>query len=51
MIEDIYRFDKCKNCGKYLPLKNDLCINCQNKDLPDFLKDLFRGKQDDTKRD
>ena len=44
MIEDIYRFDRCRKCGKYLPLKNELCINCQTEDLPDFLKDLFRKK-------
>ena len=50
MIEDIYKFDKCTKCGKYLPLKNSLCINCQDYDLPDFMKDLFKGKNDDTKK-
>ena len=51
MIEDIYKFDRCKNCGKYLPLKNDLCINCKDYDFPDFMKDLFKGKNDDTQID
>jgi len=44
MIEDIYKFEQCSICKKYKPLKNGTCINCQDKDIPYFLKDLFKGK-------
>jgi hypothetical protein len=53
---DNYTIDYCKGCSKYTSLKNDLCITCneverlRNLDnpLPDFLKDLFRKKNNDS---
>jgi hypothetical protein len=46
MNNDIYTFGKCEECGEDKPLKNDLCNNCNNKNFPDILKDLFRKKDD-----
>ena len=53
---DNYTIDYCKGCSKYTSLKNNLCINCNEiqrlrnlaNDLPDFMKDLFRKKNNDT---
>jgi len=41
MNKDIYKFGNCKICNKYTQLKNELCINCNDNELPDFLKDIF----------
>jgi ribosomal protein L32 len=41
---DIYTLDKCSICGKYKALKNGVCSDCADKDdMPEFLKDLFKG--------
>ncbi len=46
MIKNIYKFDKCLFCGKYKPLKNNICKDCDEEvDLPDFLKDLFKKEK------
>lgn len=42
--KDIYDFGLCQICHKWANLKNELCINCNDKDLPDVLKDLFKEK-------
>jgi hypothetical protein len=51
MNKYIYKFGKCEQCGEFKPLENGLCNECNAKDVPDFIKDLFKGKNDDTKRD
>ena len=51
MNNDIYEFGYCEVCNKYTHLKNKLCIDCNDKDLPDIIKDLFKGKYNDSKRD
>jgi len=40
---DNYTFGNCRHCNKCRPLKNGICLDCKN-DIPDFLKDLFKGK-------
>ena len=45
MSEDIYDFGHCKMCSKYTQLKNGLCITCNDKDMPEFFKDLFKDKE------
>ena len=47
MNKNSYDFGQCKMCNKYTQLKNGLCITCNDKELPDILKDLFR-KKDET---
>jgi len=56
---DNYTIDYCKGCSKYTSLKNGLCNTCNELerlrilalDLPDFMKDLLKGKDyNDTKR-
>lgn len=48
MIEDIYKYERCSICGKYKPLKNDVCVDCSKKiEIPDFMKDLFGGFKDE----
>jgi ribosomal protein L32 len=43
---DKYTLDKCKSCGEYKALRNDICAECEKMPpLPDFLKDLFRKKE------
>jgi hypothetical protein len=53
MPKYIYRFGKCEECGEFKALENNVCGKCHanNNKLPDFLKDLFKGKNNDTKRD
>ena len=49
---DNYTIDYCKGCSKYTSLKNDRCNTCNELerlrilalDLPDFMKDLLKGK-------
>jgi len=40
---DKYSLGKCTICGKYTALKNNVCAECDEKDLPDFMKDIFGG--------
>ena len=39
---DNYTFGECKSCFKCEPLKNGLCLRCEN-DTPEFFRDLFGG--------
>jgi len=54
-MEDKYTIGNCPHCGKYLPLKNGVCKDCQNKkiDMPDFMKEAFgefdNGDKHETK--
>jgi len=46
---DEFTFNKCILCGEHKALKNDICAKCALKgDLPDFLKDLFGDKNENT---
>jgi ribosomal protein L32 len=39
---DKYTLDKCSICGKYKALKNNVCIDCEEKtEMPKFFKNLF----------
>lgn len=39
-----YTLGKCKYCGKHKPLKDGVCVDCENKlDMPDFMRDIFGG--------
>jgi len=40
---DSYHLGKCKICGEYRALKDEVCSECKDKDLPDFMKELFGG--------
>ena len=46
---DNYTLGKCKICGEYKALKNGVCTECKNNDMPDFLKDLFGDKNEKIK--
>ena len=50
-----YRFGDCSICGIYKPLKDNVCSECQRKgknvDMPDFFKDLFKGKNSKSNND
>jgi len=46
---DSYTFGTCKKCNNIKALKNGMCSECEKienlkDDMPDFLKDLFKGK-------
>jgi uncharacterized OB-fold protein len=43
---DKYTLGKCSICGKYIALKNDICVECKDKiDMPEFFKNLFEEKK------
>jgi hypothetical protein len=41
--EDVFYLDFCKKCNQFTALKNGICAECEKKDIPDFLKDIFGG--------
>jgi len=41
--EDVFYLDCCKKCNNFTALKNGLCAKCQDKNIPDFFKDIFGG--------
>jgi len=41
--EDIFYLGYCKICQQFDSLKNGICAECEKKDIPDFLKDIFGG--------
>jgi len=41
-MDDEYYFGNCKICNKFTQLKNGLCINCNDNEIPDFFKDFFK---------
>jgi len=41
--EDVFYLSYCKNCHKFAALKNGHCKDCQDKDIPEFFKDIFGG--------
>jgi len=47
MNKDIYNFGKCRECDKNTVLKNGYCVECEEHDIPDFIKDLFKQKDND----
>ena len=40
---DNYYLGKCKICGEYRALKNEVCAECKDKELPPFMDELFGG--------
>ena len=54
-MSDIYIIGHCTKCNRHAPLKNGLCIYCNARtraEVPDFIQDLFRKKDnDDTQVD
>ena len=42
---DKYTLDKCLICGKHKALKNGVCVDCKDNDMPDFIRDLFKKKE------
>lgn len=40
---DKYTFGQCKVCYKDKALKNGVCKECKENDMPDFMKELFGG--------
>jgi hypothetical protein len=45
---DKFTLDRCSVCGEHKALMNNVCIDCKNKtDLPDFMKEIFRGFKDE----
>jgi hypothetical protein len=46
MKNDIYSFGVCANCSEHTALKNGYCVKCDELDLPDFFKDIFRRKEE-----
>jgi hypothetical protein len=39
-----YKFGECLYCHEDKPLKDGVCLECQdNVELPDFMKNLFGG--------
>ena len=50
MNKDNYSIDYCQNCKQFAALKNGYCKDCQDKQLPDFFKDMlekFNGENHD----
>jgi len=47
--EDVFYLGYCKFCNKFTGLKNGLCKDCQDKDIPDFFKDIFGGFDNEKK--
>jgi hypothetical protein len=39
-----YSFGQCNICNKFKPIKDGICGDCVDKNLPDFFKDLFESK-------
>jgi hypothetical protein len=42
-MNEEYYLGECKICNKVTALKNGICNDCKDNDMPDFLKDLFGG--------
>jgi hypothetical protein len=45
-----YEFGKCRLCNKDTVLYKGLCVDCQNTDVPDFLKELLNPKDNNGKQ-
>jgi len=47
---DEYKFGRCLYCNLDKPLKNGICVDCNQKvELPEFFKDLFsKGADNDN---
>ena len=43
---DNFTFGRCKYCGKDKALKDDICSDCADKELPFPFEDLFGGFKD-----
>jgi len=46
---DNYTIGYCQYCKQLKALKNEVCSDCREKELPDFMKDLFEGFNDEQK--
>lgn len=44
MEKQEYYFGICTKCGKNTALKDAVCAECKDT-LPDFMRDLFKGKE------
>ncbi len=40
-MEDEYTFGQCRICKKDAALKNGVCNDCEDIDMPDFIRQLF----------
>lgn len=45
-MKDTFTLGKCSVCGEHKALKNGVCIDCKDNDMPNFLKDLFGDKNE-----
>lgn len=45
-MPDKYTFGSCRLCNKIKALKNELCVECSETDIPDFLKDLINPNKE-----
>jgi multimeric flavodoxin WrbA len=44
-----YKIGPCIICKKHKALKDDICLKCHTKHMPDFLKDLFEKAKEGDK--
>ena len=42
---DKYSFGKCSVGSQYKALKIEVCVDCKEPDMPEFLKDLFKQEK------
>lgn len=47
-MESEYEFGYCRTCNQWAALKDGICAQCEDKKIPDFLKELFK-KNEETK--
>ena len=43
-MSDEYKYGECDVCHDKTWLRNDVCINCGNSDVPEILTQMFGGK-------
>jgi len=48
--EDVFYLGYCKYCQQFDALKNGLCAKCQDKDIPDVLKEIFGGYDNEKEK-